>query len=49
MLFVFDCVNTIIFVILAKIFMELFLRPKQINLVYRMIIMCIWMLVEIVI
>ena len=49
MLFVFDCVNTIIFVILAKIFMELFLRPKQINLVYRMIIMCSWMLIEIVI
>lgn len=49
LLFIFDCVNTIIFVILAKIFMELFLRPKQISLVNRMIIMCSWMLVEIVI
>ena len=49
MLLVFDCVNTIIFVVLAKIFLELFLRPRQLNVAARIMIMASWILMEILI
>lgn len=49
MLFLFDCVNTAVFVILARVFLELFLHPRQISRMRRVLITIAWILTEILI
>lgn len=49
MLFLFDCVNTAVFVILARIFLELFLHPRKISRMRRVLITIAWILTEILI
>ena len=49
MLFLFDCVNTAVFVILARVFLELFLHPRQISRMLRVLITIAWILTEILI
>lgn len=49
MLFLFDCVNTAVFVILARVFLELFLHPRQISRTRRILITIAWILIEILI
>ena len=49
MLFLFDCVNTAVFVILARVFLELFLHPRHISRMRRILITIAWILTEILI
>lgn len=49
MLFLFDCVNTVIFVVLAKIFLDLFLHPRLISNKYKALILIAWMIAEILV
>ena len=49
MLFIFDCVNTAVFVILARVFLELFLHPRIISTTRKALIMAVWIIVEIII
>lgn len=49
MLFLFDCINTIVFVLLARIFLEVFLSARQTNQMRTSIVMVVWMIIEIAI
>lgn len=49
MLYLFDCVNTAVFVIIARVFLELFLHPRKLSMARKALIMAVWIIVEIII